>query len=106
MRATTDASARQPHGLVFDHLADGALVVAEFGQHFARMLADARGRAADLRLVQLEACGVFWLPYLPARGCLEFGDQAARDLLLFVDDLGAAQDGRAGDVGGTQPLEP
>ena len=78
--------------MLADHLLDGTIVIAEFAQHLAGVLADTRRRTADRGLIDLEAGRRLRLPHPPDHRLVELDDQVARDDLLVMDDLAAAQD--------------
>src|SRR3954447_24973389 len=95
-----------PHHLVGNHPVDIAGAVTQIEQDVARMLADARSRAANLRFISLEPSGRFRLPHPPDTWLIEFRDQLPRDDLLVVDDFAAAKNRRAWHIIGIEPLQP
>src|ERR1700732_2591670 len=99
-------SSRRAHGAIADQLLDRCLAVAEFAQHLAGMLADARRRSADRGLVDRKSCRGLGLPHPSNPRLLELRNDPACDHLLVVDDLAAPQDRRAGHVGRIETLEP
>src|ERR1700724_327473 len=93
---------RYPHRLLADHPVDGALVVTEF----TRDLTNSRRRPSDHRPVGFEARRRLGLPNPSDHRLIELRDDVARDYLLVMNDLAAAQNRRARNVGGIEPLEP
>src|SRR6478736_8395700 len=95
-----------PDHLVGNHLVNIAGAVTQVEQHGARMLANARGRACNLRCAALEPGGRLRLPYPADTGLIELGDQLSRHDLLVADDFVAAKDWRTWHIIGIEQLQP
>src|SRR5437899_3693040 len=97
---------RHAHAALGDHFVDGAIVVTQFPQDVARVLADPGSRPADRGLIYLKAGRRFRLPHQPDFRLIELRDDTARDHLFIVDDFAPAQDRRAGYVGSVEARQP
>src|SRR5258707_4357789 len=103
---TSDLIRRDPHDFVRDHPVDGAIAVAELAKNLVGMLADAWRGASDRRFIDLKPCRRLRLPYPSDHRLIELRDDVARHDLRVMDDLAAAQDRRAGNVGCVEPFQP
>src|SRR5437016_5161483 len=103
---TSDLIRRDPHRFIRDHPVDGAIAVAELAKNLVGMLADPWRGTTDRRFVDVEPCRRLRLPHPSDHRLIELGDDIARHHLLVMYDLAAAQDRRAGNVGGVEPFQP
>jgi len=86
------------HGAFSNHYFDLAIVIPQLAQHIAGVLADAGGWSSDRSLVDFKPGRRLRLPHTSDHWLIELRDDVARDDLLVMDDLAAAQDRRAGKL--------
>ena len=82
------------------------IVVTQFPQYLARVLADPGSRPADRGLIDLKAGRRLRLPHPPDLRLIELRDDAARDHLFIVNDFASPQDRCARHVGSVEALQP